>query len=196
MLEFEKKSMLWEDEYRFLKEHRYSSGKATFQINHYYDTDSFELDHQGITCRIREKNGICIATVKEHHLKGSDCSTETSRIVKNRYDDTFFRNMDIRYQGSLETTRSVYYGRRGITILLDKNCYLGTVDYEMEIEYDLDHEALALAELDSVISDLTESGILKDPSEFKSRICHSRNKASRFFSRKAEIREKIKRWMT
>ncbi len=196
MLEFEKKVILWKDEYRFLKEHKYASGKTEIQINHYYDTDDFELNRQEITCRIREKNGSCTATIKEHHLKGSDCSTETSRIIKNRYDDTLFRDMDICYQGSLETIRSVYSGRHGITVALDKNCYLGIVDYEMEIEYDLDHEALALAELDSVISDLTEYGILKNPLEFKSRICHSRNKASRFFSRKAEVREKIKRWMT
>lgn len=196
MLEFEKKVILWKDEYQFLKEHKYASGKTEIQINHYYDTDDFELNRQEITCRIREKNGSCTATIKEHHLKGSDCSTETSRIIKNRYDDTLFRDMDICYQGSLETIRSVYSGRHGITVALDKNCYLGIVDYEMEIEYDLDHEALALAELDSVISDLTEYGILKEPLEFKSRICHSRNKASRFFSRKAEVREKIKRWMT
>ena len=59
MLEFEKKVLLSEPEYRFLKENRYRAGKTAVQVNHYYDTDDFALSRQGITCRIREKNGVC-----------------------------------------------------------------------------------------------------------------------------------------
>lgn len=55
MLEFEKKVLLSEPEYRFLKENRYRAGKTAVQVNHYYDTDDFALSGQGITCRIRER---------------------------------------------------------------------------------------------------------------------------------------------
>lgn len=186
MLEFEKKVLLSEPEYRFLKENRYRAGKTAVQVNHYYDTDDFALSRQGITCRIREKNGVCTATVKEHQQTWADCSVENSRSVKDRYDDLLFRNMKLRYQGSLETVRTIYFLHKGISVMLDKNSYLGTTDYELEIEYVRDAEVLARKELDGVIADLVRSRIAANEKTLRLRIGQGGNKSARFFRRKAE----------
>lgn len=187
MLEFEKKIMLTKKEYCFLKEQRQWSVTAVVQSNHYYDTDDLELSRRGITCRIRERNGYCTATIKEHQTKWEDCSVENSKSVKDRYDDALFRNMDISYQGSLETVCSKYIPCPGVSVMLDRNSYLGIEDYELEIEYDYDKEMLAMQELDRMTAELFKNGILNDPEGFKTRIGRGKNKAARFFSRKSEI---------
>ncbi len=187
MLEFEKKVMLTQREYEFLKEHRYAAAKTVVQINHYYDTDDFELSEKGITCRIREKDGSCTATVKEHFTKETDCSVENSRAVKDRYDDGIFRELQLSCQGSMETLRSTYALSSGVKIMLDRNAYLGTVDYELELEYDEDCEDVALEELEHIISEMLEKKNLINSAAFRNRIGHSRSKSARFFSRKEEI---------
>lgn len=186
MLEFEKKVLLSEPEYRFLKENRYRAGRTAVQVNHYYDTDDFELSRQGITCRIREKNGVCTATVKAHQQTWADCSVEHSRSVKDRYDDLLFRDMKLRHQGSLETIRTIYFPHKGISVMLDKNSYLGTTDYELELEYVRDAEVLARKELDGIISDLVRSRIAANEKMLRLRIGQGGNKSARFFRRKAE----------
>ena len=181
MLEFEKKVILTKEEYYFLKEQQRDSAVTAVQSNHYYDTDDFELSRRGITCRIRERDGCCTATIKEHQTKWEDCSVENSKRVKNRYDDALFRDMDVSYQGSLETVRITYMPQPGISVMLDRNSYLEIVDYELEIEYDREHEDGATQELTRIIFDLTENGILNDPEEFKLRIGHNKNKAAHRF---------------
>lgn len=191
MLEFEKKVMLTKAEYDFLKEHWQALAPTAVQINHYYDTDDFELSRRGITCRIREKDGVCTATVKEHRIKGSDCSVEKSRSVTNRYDDSLFKGMGLRYQGSLETLRTIYESQPGIRIMLDRNSYLGTVDYELEIEYDKEFEYLADAELEQIISEMINGEILNSPKAFRNRVNQGKSKSGRFFERKTEA----ERWI-
>ena len=69
MTELEKKLLLTEDEYDYLMEHLiYESPliqmPITTQINYYFDTDDFSMNHQNITCRIRLKDGKYKATMK------------------------------------------------------------------------------------------------------------------------------------
>ena len=196
MLEFEKKVILSENEYEFLKTHLYAACKNNVQVNHYYDTHDFELNRKRITCRIREKNGVCTATVKEHRLQGTCCSVENFRAVKDRYDDSLFLKMGILYQGSMETLRSTYELQPGIKIMLDRNSYLGTVDYELEIEYEKEYEYLADAELERIISELTEHKIPCDSVNFRNRIGSGSNKSARFFSRKGELAAGTEGWRT
>ena len=191
MLEFEKKVMLSEEEYCFLKDYLYAKGKTTVQRNYYYDTDDFALTRQGITCRIREKDGVCLATIKEHQIKGSDCSVETSCSVKDRYDDRIFSDMAISYQGCLETKRLTASPQAGIVVMLDQNSYLGMVDYELEIEYDKELAYRAEAELAKIMTRLIEKRILCAPKDFERYMSRCQNKAERFFKRLAEI----ERWL-
>lgn len=191
MLEFEKKVMLTQKEYEFLKNHRYAASKNTVQVNYYYDTDDFELNRKGITCRIREKNGLCMATIKEHRLNGSDCSVENAQTVNDRYDNSIFINMGLSYQGSLETLRGTHVLSAGVKVMLDRNAYLGAVDYELEIEYDRESEKLAKEELDWIASELVQSGMLSSLEGFSTRIGHGKNKSERFFRRKAGIERRL-----
>jgi uncharacterized protein YjbK len=193
MFEYEKKVMLSEKEYRFLMKHRSEASRSSVHINHYYDTDGFEMDKQGITCRIREANGVFTATVKEHGRQEKDCSMETSRKVKNQYDDCLFQNKNITYQGFLKTTRMALASRPGISTMLDRNDYLGTVDYELEIEYVPDKEKLAMKELNQLVTDLEKNGIVSDSKEFKIRTGRGKSKSARFFDRKRKLEAEERR---
>ncbi|MBE6799017.1 MAG: CYTH domain-containing protein [Ruminococcaceae bacterium] len=143
MLEYEKKFLLQRSEYECLKNHKFCKGNAVRQINYYYDTEDFDYDYKGITCRIREKNGQFVATVKEHKTGGSDCSIERSRFVNNEADTVLFRGMGVTFQGKLVTDRIVTEPVNGVKVMLDHNIYLETEDFELEIEYepDKEHEA-------------------------------------------------------
>lgn len=191
MLEFEKKVMLSESEYNFLLHNICNKKKTIIQTNYYYDTDAFEMSGRGITCRIREKNGVYTATVKDHRLKGTDCSIENSRVIKNRCDDSIFRDMGIHYQGHLETFRSIYEKDHGIKIMLDSNIYIASVDYELEIEYEKCAEKLAEKEINRIAYNLMKAKLITDVKDFTKRIGQGKSKSGRFFERK----EEIERWL-
>lgn len=135
MMELEKKLLLTKEEYDRLLRCVNRPVEAFWQKNTYYDTDDLKLNRLGITCRIREKDGVYKATIKAHQSKNVDCSIENSVYVKNQYDDVLFKNMGVKYQGEMKTYRTVLFRDNDIEVVLDKNCYLGWVDYELEIEY-------------------------------------------------------------
>lgn len=189
MLEFEKKALLTELEYIFLRDHGHFYGESSVQINHYYDTDDFELSKKGITCRIREKNGKFTATIKEHETEYKNCSVENSRQVGGKWDDSMFRAMGLKYQGSLETNRIICERYPGVKIMLDRNKYLGTEDYELEIEYDPDSEVRADAELRAISKQLFFLGGFLGQRSFDTRIGKAPSKSSRFFQRKESYNE-------
>lgn len=181
MIELEKKLLLREDAYLYLKEHRYVGAKSAEQKNYYYDTESFSLCRKGITCRIREKEGVFTATVKEHSQTQRERSLERSRRLRSRWDDSVFRERGLQYQGCLTTLRTVFVPCCDVAVMLDRNSYLDTTDYELEIEYMPQAEARALEELNAIACDLFLHGVLPEPA---GQAC---NKAERFFRRKASI---------
>ncbi len=188
MLEFEKKIILTEPEYRFLAENRYAGGETSVHINHYYDTEDFKLNGKGITCRIREKKGIFTATIKEHNNNRQDCSIESSCRVRNEYDDILFKDMGIGYQGSLETIRTSVAVGCGVKVMLDHNNYLDREDYELEIEYESETEPLAMQEIHMIANGLFLHKIVRNINAFTSRIGRGKNKSERFFGRKAGLK--------
>lgn len=180
MTEFEKKMLLTEEAYRDLKTWAGLSAKTFVQTNYYYDTDDGAFHKRGITCRIREKNAIYVATIKEH--KGNEKSEENTKEVKNAFDTTCFADLGVSFQGCLKTTRTILCQDIGVIALLDKNEYLDTVDYELEIEYLEEYaEQAKLIEM-VLLYVLSNHGILED----KIRRQHP-NKSSRFFQRKAHL---------
>ena len=64
MLEYEKKIPLTFKEYQILIALFNDNIKSVIQRNYYYDTDDFSMNKQGITYRIREKDGTYTATGK------------------------------------------------------------------------------------------------------------------------------------
>lgn len=144
MTEFEKKLLISKDEYNYLMEHfNYENTllqkNNIKQINYYFDTDDFSMNRQNITCRIRLKDGKYKGIIKQHSLN-SEQSTETEIETCNGIENNTFTNMGLKLQGELVTERCVIFKDFNCEVSLDKNEYLGQIDYELEIEYAPHHE--------------------------------------------------------
>ena len=144
MTELEKKLLLTEDEYDYLMERlSYENpliqNSVDTQINYYFDTDDLSMNHQNITCRIRLKDGKYKATMKKHSL-WDERSTENEMEIYNGLDGNSFTDMGLKLQGELITKRCVVMKNSNCEVVLDKNEYLGHIDYELEIEYTPEYE--------------------------------------------------------
>lgn len=187
MLEYEKKVLLTEEEYRCLKKYFILSGKTSFQTNYYYDTDTYLLNKINFTLRIREKNGKFKATIKQHTQK-HDCSIELTGDAVSEYDDSFFKSYEVMLHGKLITERITLGFDSGISIMLDKNDYLGTTDYELEIEYPRNLESSANAEMNIIELILAEADVLIPDGSFVERYYRSTPKSKRFFTRLEQMK--------
>ena len=175
MTECELKYMISHEEYLSLL-HGYMSGAVTVpQVNYYYDTPSLVMNGAGITCRIRERHGHYTATVKVHSEQHSGESTEHSKAVRDAWDTSLFTPFGVSYCGSLMTDRTAKCPTGGIVIMLDRNTYLGTVDFEIEIE----HAKEKRSEAEAVARQLaSEAGFELRPSRL--------SKSERFFRKLLE----------
>ena len=133
--EYELKMMLAKDEYHFLL--RFFDKlmvESGLQTNYYYDTRDEVMRKRNTTVRVRQKNNKLIGTVKRH-LNTDHCSMEEHFQVGTLPRVIMWEGIPLWLKGSLQTERKIFKVHDGITIMLDMNQYLGTVDYEMEIEY-------------------------------------------------------------
>ncbi len=153
MVEFEKKCILTGSEYEQLCK-IYKDCKEYTQVNYYYDTDDYSYNKKGITCRIRKKGGRYKATIKNHSAGKTFCSVEKSIPVKNELDDTLFKDLGVSLQGYLTTERREISTGYGVTIFLDKNTYIGIIDYELEIEFPPNKELLCNDTISSIVMNL------------------------------------------
>ena len=187
MEEFEKKILLSGKEYDILMTHFEKSGSTTRQVNYYFDTDDFLMNKRGVTCRIREKNGKLKATYKDHRQAKCFCSEEISCGIRNGLEDNDFTNMGLTYQGCLDTYRTLILKNSFCTITVDRNEYLGTIDYELEAEYQKGHEFSVM----SCVKDLLEFlDILEKSENFDEvdrRTTGVKSKSERFFERKSKL---------
>ncbi len=185
MLEYEKKILLKPEEYRILTNIWARRSLACFaQTNYYYDTDDYTMSAQGVTYRIRVKDGICEATVKEHDAGENECSVETSKRILSPDDDGCFTDLGLKRQGTLTTQRIVISTDGHTTAMLDRNVYLGVVDYELEIEYPPGYEGSADRFIFSCASILRSVNLITDADELGGRANKAKSKSARFFERK------------
>lgn len=185
MLEYEKKIMLTENEYLSLLQLADKSVHSIKQINYYYDSDNLKMNKQGITCRIREKNGKYKATIKAHRSNNQDCSIEKTKEAESQYDDSLFEGLHLKYQGCLTTERTVLYCEIGCEVVLDKNTYLGTTDYELEVEYRSGMKIRAVGLLHNCLAQLYSPMTSLLIGNARTKKCKS--KSERFFKRKEEL---------
>ena len=190
MLEFEKKVLITQKEYEMLTEQKYTNGTTYRQTNYYYDTDDFKLNKSGITCRVRERDGSCKATIKDHQHPWQECSVENLISCKGE-PDKFFKRLGLQCQGSLQTERTVFTVCPGVGVMIDKNTYLDAVDYELEVEYDLRFEATAYMEMKAIESFILSNEGKDAASEFHRRIGKGDRKSERFFKRKAHLKKML-----
>ena len=143
MIERELKLLLTHYEYRYLLQlFERRCDKRVIQTNYYYDTKTQAVRKANTTVRIREKNGRLKGTVKTH-LKTDHCSRETSFQVDALPRVMMLDTVPVWLMGSLKTERMIYHVSEGITLMLDQNQYLETVDFELEIEYSITHQKQA-----------------------------------------------------
>ena len=154
MTEFEKKLLLSKEEYEYLMEcFGYKSPlmqkPIIQQVNYYFDTSDFSMNRQNITCRIRLKDGKYKAMMKQHSCN-ADYSTETEMAIYSGLEKNAFIEMGLQLQGKLVTERCVILKDDACEVVLDKNEYLGHIDYELEIEYMEKCEKNALSILEMI----------------------------------------------
>ena len=110
-----------------------SAGEQRLQINHYYDTIDHGLGKEGVCVRIRQTEGRPLAgTVKKHVKNG--ISEESSFRVERLPRFITYKNRLLHRLGALTTQRTDFRIERLGVLSFDRNFYLGTADYEIELE--------------------------------------------------------------
>ncbi|WP_096155120.1 MULTISPECIES: CYTH domain-containing protein [Bacillus] len=150
-IEIEFKNLLNKEEYeRLLHTFNLHEEAPVKQINHYLDTDDFQLKSHGCALRIREKKGAYTLTLKQPKGDGllethQKINTEQMTAVINGHsipvgyissilkDELQVNGSSITYFGSLTTHRFETDYQSGL-LVLDKSEYLNVVDYELEFE--------------------------------------------------------------
>lgn len=189
MFEYEKKFLLKRDEFLCLKCNPYCQGKPERQVNFYFDTDDFDYDEKGITCRIREKNGKHKATIKNHRIGKDGCSEEKTCDAEDENDAVLFKDMGVSFRGTLTTDRVTAVPAEGVKIMLDHSTYLETEDFELEVEYDPDSEYKVREVMNILACHLNISTKELEARQFSEGVCIPANKSHRFFSRLRELKE-------
>ena len=182
MIECELKYMLTWQEYARLISDFSKYTHQDIQVNYYYDTEDFKMNKQGITCRIREKHGKFTATIKKHGV-AENTSLEKSKQVLNEKDIRFFNVPDLKYQGKLETERTYFYATDECVITVDKNTYLNTVDYELEVEYKKGCEKSAQKNLFFFLKVACKTNDENQLNDFCEKRKHAESKSSRFIKK-------------
>ena len=183
MIELEKKILLTEHEYFSLRKYFGKKTMAT-QINCYFDTDDLTINQQNITCRIRLKDGKCNATMKYH--SSVDESSEVEMKIRNGLQDNSFLDMGLKCQGELVTKRCVLMKESTYEVVLDQNKYLGTTDYELEIEFlpNCEHQAVKIIKN---IAEILGNDSDRSIKQFILRTHDVQSKSKRFFERKINL---------
>lgn len=144
MLETEWKSIITKQQYEDL-ESMFSWDWVKEQINHYYTDSTGELKKSGITLRVRTKDSKSVIQVKTHKNANSALQICEEKEFPTLDIPKLFTASDVNDMtgieveaaclGSLSTLRHSLFYTDGVEICLDKNEYLDTTDYEIEIEY-------------------------------------------------------------
>lgn len=146
MLEKEIKALISKQDFENLKIYlsaKCKEYKSFLQINYYYDNEDYYLLKHRNTLRVRQiedKLKLEYKCKKAMIMDGVHTSQEYSKSI----DDTpLFVNISdefgikdnnfYKYIGNLITQRSNYHVKNAV-VSLDKNYYLGKIDYELEIE--------------------------------------------------------------
>ena len=183
MIEHEKKLLLTKDEYEYLLVGLGKDKPIVKQTNYYFDTEDFSMNSQNTTCRIRLKDEKYKGTIKKH-TSNANYSTETEIEVRNGIRDNGFIDMGLILQGNLVTERLILLKNEVCEVVLDKNCYLGHTDHELEIEYLPEHEQTALVALKVIFDLLQYKYPLLTESSLRKRVENVSSKSKRFFDRK------------
>lgn len=145
MKEQEFKSLISKERFEEIRDN-YTWDKEFGQINHYYFDNNDYIIKSEITVRVREKDDSCKLQVKIPE------SIRSNIHIKNEFS-MLFDNVpqvisgdvlkelcgldvgDVKRLGELKTERRTKKISDSVKLFLDKNEYLNTTDFEVEIEY-------------------------------------------------------------
>lgn len=127
------------DKYFELMVKEYGKAVTKLQINYYYDTEGNMLNKNDVTVRVRQERDRLKLQIKRHVAKrGTLFSNDEycgaleslSKILRiNGVKEELF------FKGCLVTERREINFGVGGKLCFDYNMYLGTNDYEIEVEY-------------------------------------------------------------
>lgn len=145
MIENELKMMLSQEQFKQTIDtlsFKYGIATSDIQVNYYYDSEDYFIAFCGDSLRVRQKNNRLSIEYKckkstsnnirkcEEHKKSIDSLPDILVLSKEfPIDDDHVYH----YIGNLITERMNFHINNTI-VSLDKNYYLGKVDYEIEIE--------------------------------------------------------------
>lgn len=138
-IDWEKYSLLLTD---FTKKFR---REDVFQINYYYDTPDFAFFHSGETLRIRQIENILKLQYKYNKIRMNDVriSDEYSEKIHDLPKIVIVNGSETHNVGCMITERYNFNSDNCI-ISLDKNYYLGVIDYELEVETEKESDLPAI----------------------------------------------------
>lgn len=155
-IEIEFKTVVTKEKYTELLEHFNLENNIFKQVNHYFDTDDYELNANSIVLRIRQKGAERFkVTLKsqgekeayENHVFIS--KDQAQDMIENGFNtNEFFDNIDnkfVRFVVSLDNYR-VSTPYQGGTLFLDRCDYCNTTDYEIEFEFNTYDEGKVIFE--------------------------------------------------
>lgn len=153
MKEQEFKSLVSEEKYEALK-NEYAWDNEFRQTNHYFFDKNGCILKNEITVRVREKEDSCKLQVKipESIRSNIHIKNEFSMPLENVpqvIEGKVLKDLcgidvgDITRLGELRTERRTKRISESVKLFLDKNDYLNTTDYEVEIEYQNDKSEIA-----------------------------------------------------
>ena len=190
MIELEKKLMLSKSEYDYILDCFGKDKPIITQVNYYFDTEDLSMNKEGITCRVRLKNGVYKGTIKKHTLN-SDISTENEVKIQNGIYDNDFVEMGLQLQGELVTERCYLLRNSICEVVLDKNNDLGYTDYEIEIEYSKDNESSANGIFKFFLDVISHMQSENSKGIKSSDYCNGLSKSQRFFELKCPKIHKV-----
>lgn len=140
MLELEYKFLLSEEKFLSLinnlpEEIQKGAEKPYIQVNYYFDTPDYAAHKEGVTVRIRQKNGRLQGQIKRHDKGKSIKSEEEYFTAEELPDHIDFEGKMLVYLGNLTCRRSSFVCD-GYQLDFDESFYLGKQDYELEIEFE------------------------------------------------------------
>lgn len=138
-LEFERKRLITKEEYdkRMAELLNVESPTEFIQINYYYDTAAFDMLKRNETVRIRLKdNGLNLEQkLQKSFVNGTRVCEEKSKPIGKLLKSIIIQQYELFLIGCM-TTQRTNFKINNCLVSLDKNYYLGIIDYEIEIESD------------------------------------------------------------
>ncbi|MBR5280025.1 MAG: CYTH domain-containing protein [Clostridia bacterium] len=165
-IEHELKFLLTEDRFAEVRERAKAlfpeaSCEVVTQVNHYYDTPDYALHKQGITLRIREKDGRLHGEIKRHNFGKSHDSREEQFEADGLPAKLVVDGVEAASLGTLETVRESLI-LPTYRLDFDVSTYWGRRDYELEIEF----QESALPEVLAIVSRLGLEDAGKMPGKY------------------------------